>query len=366
MNNDHSPVIFADGKGNFSFQIKLSEKRRIDKETGYLYCDEAIFGHTGVQEYYAQEIGKGGREIVKVHRFPEDVFSDEAMASIEGKSVTRLHPDEAVTAGNYRNYDVGTILKVWRDGDNVVGNIVIKDMETIEDIIEHRMESLSLGYRAKLVELGNGEFKQTDITVNHLAVVARGRAVNARIMDASPDIDRKEKTSMSFIEKLFGRKIRINDDDTLTIVDEKTTVNDDAETEQEDDIETETNSNPDPVDEAQETQEIKDTEQPPETKEKGEIEMTDEVRKALKDELMKEVLAEFKNNPDFKKSVFEDIVIVDGQDPNPKPQTLSLNFTRDEQLRKAYYNQLTNPVAHNNDWKSFNEFRKKAGNILSV
>lgn len=94
--------------------------------------------------------------------------------------------------------------------------------------------------------------------------------------------------------------------------------------------------------------------------------MTDEVRKALKDELMKEVLSEFKNNPDFKKSVFEDIVIVDGQDPNPKPQTLSLNFTRDEQLRKAYYNQLTNPVAHNNDWKSFNEFRKKAGNILSV
>ena len=380
MNNDHSPVVFVDGKGNFSFQIKLSEKRRIDKETGYLYCDEAIFGHTGVQEYHAQEIDKGGREIVKVHRFAEDVFSDEAMASIEGKSVTRLHPNEAVTAGNYRNYDVGTILKVWRDNDNVVGNIVIKDMETIEDIIEHRMESLSLGYRAKLVDLGNGEFKQTDITVNHLAVVERGRAVNARIMDESPNIDRKEKTSMSFIEKLFGRKIRLNDDDTLTIVDEKYVTEKKTTTTEKNTYDTETGESThheetvsDVVETKEETsksesekKEIVDTEPTTEENDKGEIEMTDEVRKALKDELMKEVLAEFKNNPDFKKSVFEDVVTVDPQDPNPKPQTLSLNFTRDEQLRKAYYNQLTNPVAHNNDWKSFNEFRKKAGNILSV
>nr|MDD5293392.1 DUF2213 domain-containing protein [Candidatus Izemoplasmatales bacterium] len=219
----HALIGFTDGKGTFSFQIKLSENRTIDKDTGYLYCKDAIFGHTGVQEYYASEIGEDGNRIVKVHRLPEDVFSDEAMASIEGKSVTRLHPDEMVNSKNYRYYDVGTILKVWQDGENVLGNIVIKDMETIKDITEHRLEALSLGYTAKLIDIGDGEYKQTNITVNHLAVVKKGRAENARIMDEAPDTIGKEAKKMGLFDWIFGKRIKAEEDGTFRVLKDEDT-----------------------------------------------------------------------------------------------------------------------------------------------
>lgn len=356
----HALIGFTDGKGTFSFQIKLSENRTIDKDTGYLYCKDAIFGHTGVQEYYASEIGEDGNRIVKVHRLPEDVFSDEAMASIEGKSVTRLHPDEMVNSKNYRYYDVGTILKVWQDGENVLGNIVIKDMETIEDITEHRLEALSLGYTAKLIDIGDGEYKQTNITVNHLAVVKRGRAENARILDEAINANGKEKKKMGLFDWLFGKRIQAEADGSFRVLKDEEAVEDEVkpvedETVVQDEAKPEVEDKPN--DEAEEVHEEIPGADEPEDKGEEDTIMTDEQKKALLDEMRAEVVESLKSDPAFKKSVFGDVVL----DADPTPAgTPEYDYEQDEKLRIAYYDMLTNPAAHGGDWRRLDAFRKNA------
>jgi len=353
----HALLGFTDGKGTFSFQIKLSENRTIDKDTGYLYCKDAIFGHIGVQEYYASEIGEDGDKIVKVHRLPEDVFSDEAMASIEGKSVTRLHPYEMVTSENYRYYDVGTILKVWQDGENVLGNIVIKDMETIEDITEHRLEALSLGYTAKLIDIGNDEYKQTNITVNHLAVVKKGRAENARIMDEALDTIGKEAKKMGLFDWIFGKRIKAEEDGTFRVLKDEDPVEETDELPVE--TEDETKDGEDNTNDKQEIIKDEEKEDQPLEDEKGDEEtiMTDEAKKVLMDEMRAEIIKDLKSDPELKKTVFGDVILDADPEPAPRPD---YDFEQDEKLRIAYYDMLTNPVAHGGNWKSLEDFRKKA------
>jgi hypothetical protein len=377
---------FADGVNNFSLEIEVPKdsKRRIDEETGYLYCDEAIFGHTGVQDYYAYEIGVDGDGIVKVHRLPEDVFNDEAMASIEGKSVTRKHPTEAVNAKNYKYYDVGTILKVWKDEEKgyVVGNIVIKDMETIEDIMDHKMESLSLGYKAVLVPLGNGEYKQTNLKINHLAVVEKGRAKHARIQDEELKVEKKEGKGMGLFNFLKGKKLQFNDDDTVTVLEDELKVVRESETksvekESYDDVtyttETEvktkvTRETPDVVVKDEEnkdstTQEVEVKDKEIETKEKVDMdkEALQLVLDGFKEGLLKEVGELVKGAKE--KTVFDSVNPVKVELEDEKP-SLTLDFEKHEELQKLFWDKYTNPLAHES-FEKFNAFRAKANAVVT-
>lgn len=410
-------LSFKDGRGNFSFEIKLSENRYIDKDTGYLYCDNAIFGHTGVQEYYGYELGMGNsQDVVKVHRLAEDVFSDEAMASIEGKSITMQHPSEGVNNKNYKMLEVGTILKVWRDGDNVVGKIVIKDMDAIEAITDGTYQSLSLGYRAKLVPMEDGNsYKQTNLVINHLAIVAKGRAKNARIMDSELDPKRKESKPMNLLNWLFGKRIKLHEDGTFNVLQDEDKKEKDVETTNDKDVETtledakhvtksktvveeecmhddetgerttkrtvneESHSKyeddgagnnggekPTPLVDSKEEEKPKGLEL--EDTEKENSEMTQEERKAFKDEMRAEILQELKEVKDekSKESVFEKTVVLESkvEDESPKDQ-LHLNFDRDEKLRKIFWDRYTNPMAHGGDFKEFETFRKRANTIVT-
>lgn len=410
-------LSFKDGRGNFSFEIKLSENRYIDKDTGYLYCDNAIFGHTGVQEYYGYELGMGdSQDIVKVHRLAEDVFSDEAMASIEGKSITMQHPSEGVNNKNYRMLEVGTILKVWRDGDNVVGKIVIKDMDAIEAIIDGTYESLSLGYRAKLVPMEDGNsYKQTNLVINHLAIVAKGRAKNARIMDSELEPKRKENRPMNLLNWLFGKRIKLHEDGTFnvlqdedkkekdveasddkdvertledakritkskTVVEEesmhddetgesttKRTVSEETHSEYEDDGAGDSGGEkPTPLVDSKEDEKPKGLKL--EDTEKENSEMTQEERKAFKDDMRAEILQELKEveGAKPKENVFHKTEVIETkvEDDGAKDQ-LRLDFDRDEKLRKIFWDKYTNPMAHGGDFKEFETFRKRANSIVT-
>lgn len=385
---------FKDGHGQFSFEIKLSENRWVDKDTGYLYCDNAIFGHTGVQEYYASEIemdtGLDANQIIKVHRFPDDVFTDEVMASYEGKTVTREHPKEQVNKTNNRIYDVGTILKVWRDGENIRGKIVIKDMETIEDIVDGKMTALSLGYRAKLERLANGEFKQTDIHINHLAIVKQGRAKNARIMDSKP----KERNIMNLFGWLKGQKVRPNDDGTITIMDgdtvedEKTEIEDTKYTTKTSTIIDETETYDDETGESSSTrtvtenrdrsveEEEKDKDKAEDLQDEQKNENEEEENKEVMDEKMikelqdslAQVKAELKSFKEEQRTAFDDVNPVNtGNDieDQDKEVKYTLDFERDEKLRKTFWDLYTNPTSHGS-FSEFNSFRKKANKNISV
>ncbi len=390
--NDDILLKFEDSRGIFSFQIKLSERKIQDADTGYLYCYDAIFGHTGVQEYYARELKMGGNEIIKVHRFAEDVFSDEAMASIKGKSVTNRHPSVKVTSKNYKDLEIGTILDVRQDGENVVGDIVIKDADAIMDILEGNDTALSLGYQAKLVPIEDGDYKQTQIVINHLARVPKGRAKNAQIRDEDTIV--KEKSKMGFWDFIKGKKIQLNDDETITVLEDGIKVvyketsqsteerddYDDPKTKivtvtkresvvtkvSEDDVkdEDEVKKSDEKADEVvvQETKEVKDEENQEKKEEKDA--MTEEQIKAFKDELRAEMIAELKVEMKKDKSVFDDVKVIETQDGEKEDKVLSLNFQKDEELRKLYWDKMTNPVAHGGNFKALNAFRQRATDLV--
>lgn len=191
--NDGMIKKFVDGKGVFYQRVRISDNIEREEETGFLYCYNSILGHVGVQAYNGWEVDMKDKKVVYVRREAQDVFDEDSMRSIEGKPVTLHHPDEMVDSKNFMKYAKGFIRNVRRDGDNIVGDLIIHDESTIQKVLSGELKDLSLGYQAKLVPVGDGTLKQTDIVVNHLAVVGEGRAENARIMDAMPNDFSEEK-----------------------------------------------------------------------------------------------------------------------------------------------------------------------------
>lgn len=192
---------FVDANGMFYQRVKISDNMETEKETGFLYCRNSILGHVGVQQYNGYEVGIGDQDIVDVIREPEDVFDEDSLASMDGKPITLLHPDEMVTSENFKKYAVGFIKNVHREGDLIIGDLVINDMEAIEKVIDGEIKDLSLGYQAKLVPTGDGRLKQKDIIINHLAIVPEGRAQYARIVDENTVLEKGENTDMGLFSK---------------------------------------------------------------------------------------------------------------------------------------------------------------------
>lgn len=159
--------------------------RRTDE--GFL-VDTPIVGRVGIQVYMNAD-GTVRREF----RPPEEVFSLDALASMAGKPITDDHPGEAVTSKNARALTIGVIQGEGKqDGDNVTAPIIIHDAEVIDKIEKGGKRELSLGYKVDL-DMTPGEWNgekydaiQRNIRVNHLALVKRGRAGNAKLnMDGS-------------------------------------------------------------------------------------------------------------------------------------------------------------------------------------
>lgn len=167
---------------------------------GYLICRNVPINRTGVQVYTAQEVGipNGGDEAVNVYRMAEDVFSLAALASMEGKDVTRGHPPEMLDATNQAAYSNGHIENVRRDGENTVGDLIIKDPGLASDVENGVLREVSCGYYCKFEPYLDG-YKQTHLVGNHVAVVPRGRAGHdVAIKDAAPEAEKGRKTMSDF------------------------------------------------------------------------------------------------------------------------------------------------------------------------
>ena len=172
---------------------KLSPHKSKTPE-GYLICRDAILARTGTQEYYASEIypdWQGEDKEIKVMRKPEQVFSDETIASFENKPITCEHPDEDVTPENYKDYSVGFVRDVHRatvNGEDVmVGNLIITDSDIINDIENDIRTELSCGYNCDITDGDQPE--QINIRGNHIALCERGRAGIAKIIDSAATRD---------------------------------------------------------------------------------------------------------------------------------------------------------------------------------
>jgi hypothetical protein len=150
---------------------------------GMLICENAILGKAGIQKYHASELGLDSNSIILVERPEEEVFRDESLSSLRGKTVTLNHPDEDVSAENHSYLAKGFVLDVRRDGNLIRGDIKITDKDTIDLILNKDMVELSLGYETKLEYKDSKNLIQREIVYNHLALVERGRAEVARIVD---------------------------------------------------------------------------------------------------------------------------------------------------------------------------------------
>ena len=165
----------------------------IDKTPeGYLICRDVPINRTGTQTYLAHELGLDGDpdRPVTVYRLEEEVFDPAALASFEGKDVTRGHPPEMLTAENHASYSMGHLENVRRVGDNTVADLIIKDSTLASDVENRTLREVSCGYNCNFEPYQDG-YKQTRIRGNHLAVVPRGRAGGAvSIQDTAPEAEK--------------------------------------------------------------------------------------------------------------------------------------------------------------------------------
>lgn len=143
-------------------------------EQGFLH-DTPVVTSTGIFKYTLPN-GKVRREL----RLPEHVFDKKSLASYQGKPVIITHQAGSIDKDNVMDEIVGTILtEGYRDGDDVRCKIVIHDFDKVKKI---PFRELSLGYNLDLIEEPgewNGEpydAIQTNIRINHLAIVKRARA----------------------------------------------------------------------------------------------------------------------------------------------------------------------------------------------
>ena len=176
---------------------------------GYLICRNVPINRTGVQIYSAGEMGLEGdpdRE-VKVYRLEDDVFAPAAMASLEGKDITRGHPSEMLTVDNQSIYTKGHLENIRRDGENTVADLMIKDPALVSDVENGVLREVSCGYYCTYEPYLDG-YRQTHIIGNHVAVVPKGRAGAAvAIKDSAPEAEKGRDIMTEFrknILSIFG------------------------------------------------------------------------------------------------------------------------------------------------------------------
>lgn len=400
-----STLTFADGKGNFGYRIKLSDRIIFDEDTGYLYCEDAVLGNVGVQFYKGYELGFADKNLdVEVHREVSDVFDETSLKSIEGIPVTLRHPKKLLDSFTTTDHIKGAVYGTPRqDGDNIVCSLVIYDKELIdlvapenekgERAINDEFRDLSLGYKAKLVPLEKpNTYKQTEIVYNHVAVVQAGRQANATIRDsANEEIEKGAKGFMGVFARFKGKKVTKNEETNLVMVsDEDTEIEvslEDAkkilsESYHHDIYKHESYDDPSKTivtETVSKTTTTEDDKDPSLLDEKKEKEKTMEVKdkafyiKALMDaqalpdgaikeaqieELNEEYLKAFPKAVEVKDAKPAVILPVDNQKEIEKQfkdgETPKVDYAKFEAESRKYYRELTDPFAHAS-WKDFND-----------
>ena len=156
---------------------------QIETGEGFLICRNVPIARTGDQEYLGREIGLSGQDakrMIIVHRSPEEVFSQAALASFEGKPATNDHPPDLIGPDDVGMYEKGHAQNVHRGtgewADYMVADLHIHDRELI-DAIQSGKREISCGYECEYVPNGDGTYSQKNIRGNHVAVVDRGRGL---------------------------------------------------------------------------------------------------------------------------------------------------------------------------------------------
>lgn len=173
---------------------------------GYI-IDTPIIARTGIQWYK-----RDGKNVAE-YRPASEVFAPQSLASFVGRPLTIDHPSFMVRSDNVRGVVVGAILgEPWRDGENLRARVVVHDKLAV-DMIERGLKAdLSVGYTVETEQVAgvtpegaHYDAIQRNIRCNHLSIVTRGRAGNARFSKEFPRMDEQKPVEAPTVDQLQAR-----------------------------------------------------------------------------------------------------------------------------------------------------------------
>lgn len=167
---------------------RISEHLTKTRPEDFLVCHDVPIARAGWYDYAGDEIGHPGVGMCKVYRAPDEVFSQAALSSFEGKPLTDGHPPDGVTPADATMYVRGAVQNVRRgvgeQADLVLADLIVYDGALITQILDDAKRDVSAGYDCRYVARPDGKFDQVQIRGNHVAVVGTGRAgARVRIQD---------------------------------------------------------------------------------------------------------------------------------------------------------------------------------------
>lgn len=143
---------------------------------------KAYLARTGLHTYLAHELGLDGGDKITVYRPEAELFSPETVHSFENVPVTLNHPEKLLDTDTPHEDTVGHIHNVRREGNFLVGDMILTDQRAI-DFMYNGNEELSIGYTFTLTSVEGADSKeqpsyrwvQKNLRGNHVAIVSRGR-----------------------------------------------------------------------------------------------------------------------------------------------------------------------------------------------
>lgn len=198
------------------YGYKISPNQ-LETGEGFLICRNVPIARAGTMDYLASELGLDGHGTVPVSRTADEVFSDAALASFEGKPATDGHPPELLTPDTFALYAKGHVQNVRKGAGEwdgyVIADLHIQDEGLIREIQNGKRE-VSCGYECDFAENEDGTYSQQNIRGNHVAIVAEGRAgKRAAILDSRPQDRKPERKGRNMkkqnpILSLFARAVK--------------------------------------------------------------------------------------------------------------------------------------------------------------
>lgn len=203
---------------------------QIETGEGFLICKNVPIARIGSQDYAGHELGLTGQDAGQIYRAirtPEEVFSEAAMASFEGKPVTNDHPPDLIGPDDVSMYEKGHAQNVRKGSGRwdgfLIADLHIHSRDLIEAIKAGKRE-ISCGYECEYDDNGDGTFTQRNIRGNHIAVVDKGRAGKmAAILDSNykneavkpPERMTEKMAKISALMKLFGLAVKDKSPDEI-------------------------------------------------------------------------------------------------------------------------------------------------------
>lgn len=169
---------------------------------------------TGVQAYR-----RGDGSVIREYRPPEEVFKDQAMASLRSCPFVNNHPAQMVSLDNAKQLMGGFTADYVENVDNkyLKTSVIIYDKSMIEDIKRGKRE-VSMGYDVELdftpgeVDGQKYDAVQRNIVHNHIALVDRARggkevrlrldAEGAELVDET-NLNQGDKVKIKIADKEF-------------------------------------------------------------------------------------------------------------------------------------------------------------------